>query len=76
MLLTKEIKILLAKKEMNTSQLADKIGTSQQNLSAKMKRDNFSVNELKEIAKALNTTLEISFIDNNDKTTYAFKSEE
>ena len=60
---TKLLKIKLVEKELTAKDLAVMIGTSQQNLSAKMKRDNFSEKEMQEIADALNCDLKISFID-------------
>ena len=64
---TKLLKIKLVEKELTAKDLAVMIGTSQQNLSAKMKRDNFSEKEMQEIADALNCDLKISFIDRETK---------
>ena len=58
MAMTEKIRILLIKKGMTASQLAEKLGTSQPNLSKKMKRDNFSEKELLEIAKVLDVKFE------------------
>lgn len=58
----KKIKVLLAEREMTMTDLAKKLGTSKSNLSNKMKRNNFSEKELKEIAEALNCDYDISFI--------------
>ena len=46
------------------AELARRLGQSQPNLNGKMKRDNFSERELREIAAALGCGLEINFIDN------------
>ena len=62
-MVTKTIKMILAYKEINISNLADKLETSRPNLSQKFKRDNFSEKEMQEIADALNCDLKISFID-------------
>jgi len=59
--LTKEIKKLLVDKEMNATQLAEKIGTTQSNLSKKMANGSYSVTDLEKIAEALDMTLEIQF---------------
>ena len=59
----KTIKMILAYKDMNISALAEKLNTSPPNLSQKMKRDNFSENELRETAEALDCDLNISFTD-------------
>ena len=68
MSMTKKIKKLLVEKDMTLSELAEKIGTTQPNLSNKLKRDNFSEKEIGEIAAALNCGYEINFVlDNGDK---------
>nr|WP_304358602.1 helix-turn-helix domain-containing protein [Clostridium paraputrificum] len=41
--------------------LADRLNTSQQNISAKLKRNNFSVKEMEQIAEVLGYNLEITF---------------
>lgn len=53
MAMSEKIKIVLLKKKMTVSALAEKLNTSQSNLSNKLKRDNFSEKELIEIAQAL-----------------------
>ncbi len=53
MAMSEKIKIVLLKKKMTVSSLAEKLNTSQSNLSNKLKRDNFSEKELVEIAHAL-----------------------
>ena len=62
-----KIKMLLAAREMTLQNLADKIvpKTTAQNLSQKLKRDNFSENELQAIATACNATFETNFILND-----------
>lgn len=68
MAMTEKIKILLIKKGMTASQLAEKLGTSQPNLSKKMKRDNFSEKELLEIAEVLDVKFEgFFFLGDGDK---------
>lgn len=57
-----KIKMLLAAKGMNMKGLAELLGTSQPNLSAKMKRENFSEKELQQIADKLGAKFEINFI--------------
>lgn len=61
--MTEKIKIALLKKHMSITELAENIGTSQSNLSNKLKRDNFSNNELQSIADALGCDLKILLID-------------
>ena len=60
-----KIKILLGRRNMTLSQLAEKTGQSRQNMSNKMSRDNFSERELHTIAEALNCTFKASFIMND-----------
>lgn len=60
---TKLLRLTLVEKEMTAKELATKIGTTQQNLSAKMKRDNFSEKEMRQIADALGLDLEIVISD-------------
>ena len=57
-----KIKMLLAAKGMNMKGLAELLETSQPNLSAKMKRENFSEKELQQIAEKLGAKLEITFV--------------
>lgn len=56
-----KIKILLGRRNMTLGSLAEKTGQSRQNLSNKLARNNFSENELKKIAKALNCEYRSTF---------------
>lgn len=58
---SEKIRILLIKRKMTMSELADKIEVTPQNLSNKLSRDNFSEKEMQEISKALGCNLNISF---------------
>ncbi len=60
-----KVKIMLKRRNMTLSQLAEKLGQSRQNLSNKMSRDNFTEKELIEIANALNCTYKASFTMND-----------
>lgn len=60
--LTKKVKRLIIEVDMNASQLAEKIGTSQSNLSQKMKNESYNVQDLAKIAEATGAKLEINFI--------------
>lgn len=60
-----KIKIILSRRNMTQAELADKTKQSQQNLSNKMSRDNFSEKELMTISEAIGCTLNISFIMND-----------
>lgn len=65
---TKKVKKLLVEYNMTASQLAEKIGTSQPNLSKKMKNNSLSVDDLEKIAAALNIEFEVNFIlDNGER---------
>lgn len=58
-----KVRILLKRKEVTLSELSNRLGTSTQNLTNKLKRDNFSMKELKDIAEALGCVFEGCFID-------------
>lgn len=49
-----KIKVIMNRRGMTLTQLAETLGQSRQNLSNKMARDNFSEKEMQEIASALN----------------------
>ncbi|MEY2363828.1 helix-turn-helix transcriptional regulator [Lysinibacillus capsici] len=59
--ITKKIKLLLVENEMTATQLAEKIGTTQSNLSKKMKNESYTVSDLEKIAEVLNMELIIEF---------------
>ena len=64
MAMAEKIRILLVKRgNISEAELARRMGISPQNLHNKMKRDNFTETDLREIADALGLRLEISFID-------------
>ena len=56
-----KIKVLLNRKNLTIKDLADKLGTSRQNLSGKFSRDNFSEKDIKAISEALGCDYEIKF---------------
>lgn len=62
-----KIRILLRRKKITISDLADMVGTSRQNLTNKLNRDNFSEQELIEIATALGCKFEGFFIFDDEK---------
>ena len=62
MSMAENIRILLIKRgNLSEAELARRMGISPQNLSYKMKRDNFAEKDLRSIARALGCDLEISF---------------
>lgn len=58
-----KIRILLKRKNLTVTELSEKIGTTRQNLTNKLARNNFNENDLKLIASALNCTINITFQD-------------
>ena len=61
--IAKKIKICLLQKNIQMKDLAERTNQTQQNLTNKMRSNNFRVSELEEIAAALNAKLEVKFID-------------
>ena len=62
--MVEKIRIACVKRgNITEAELARRVGTSPQNFNHKMKRDNFTETDLREIAAALGLELEISFID-------------
>ena len=59
----KKIKHELVERDLKVSDLARRLGTSYANIAQKLKRDNFSESELREIAEALNCDLKIEFVE-------------
>ncbi len=60
-----KIKVILNRRNMTISQLAEKLGQSRQNMSNKMSRDNFTEKELLDIAAALDCTFNAVFTMND-----------
>ena len=60
-----KINVLLKRRGLTLSQLAEATGQSRQNLSNKMNRDNFSEKEAEEIAKVLNCSFVSEFVMND-----------
>lgn len=62
--MVQSIRIAMVKRgNISEAELARRVGVSPQNFNHKMKRDNFTENDLREIADALGLRLEISFVD-------------
>ena len=62
--MTEAIRIALVKcGNLSESELARRMGISPQNLHNKMKRDNFTETDLREVAEALGLRLEIAFVN-------------
>ena len=60
--ITKKVRRLLLEADMNATQLAEEIETTQSNLSRKMKNESYSVADLIKIANATGVELEVNFI--------------
>jgi len=68
MTLSEQIKILCVRSNISVSALARKIGQSPQVFNVKMKRESFTLKELKEMAEVVEATFERVFIlFNEDK---------
>lgn len=67
MSLTKLLKKVMIEMEVTQSELAHLSGQSQQNLSNKMLKDNFTIKEFEKLIHALGCTLEINVYSPNGK---------
>ncbi|MCL1812988.1 MAG: helix-turn-helix transcriptional regulator [Treponema sp.] len=64
--MTEKIRILLVKRgNISEAELARKLGISTQNLYGRMKRDNFTDQDLKRIAEVLDCTFKAGFVLND-----------
>lgn len=61
MAMAEKIKIVLVKRKKSITDLAKALNMSSQNLSNRLRKDNFREDELREIAEALNCDLDIDF---------------
>jgi transcriptional regulator with XRE-family HTH domain len=60
-----KIRILLKRRNITIIELSNRLGTTNQNMANKLKRDNFSMSELDAIAEALDCEFEGYFVDKN-----------
>lgn len=58
-----KIRTIMARQGVSMGEMAERTGQSRQNLSNKMKRDDFSESEIKKMAGALGCSAEIVFTD-------------
>ena len=58
----KEIRKILLDEDVEIKELARRLNTSQQNMSAKLKRNNFTTKDIEKILDVLGYELEIKFI--------------
>lgn len=65
---SEQIKVLCVRSNISVAELARRVGTSPQNFNAKLKRESFTVNDMEEIARAVDCSFERNFIlQNGDK---------
>lgn len=62
MTISEQIKVLCVRKNMSLAELARRLGTTPQNLNAKLKRESFTVAELEKIANVSGVTFERNFV--------------
>ncbi len=60
---TEIIKIACIKRKISLTELAERTKQSQQNLTNKLRRNDFKTSELERIAAALDAELDIRFVD-------------
>lgn len=65
-----KIELVLVKRKMTKAELATKLGMSTQNLYSRMKRDNFSENDMKKIAEVLECSLDVTMTLNDTNDTF------
>jgi transcriptional regulator with XRE-family HTH domain len=65
MTISEQIKVLCVRSNISRAELARRIGMSPQSLSAKMKRETFTISELEEIADAVGAKFTRKFILHN-----------
>ena len=58
----KEIRKILLDEDIEIKELARRLNTSQQNMSAKLKRNNFTTKDIEKILNVLGYDLKIEFI--------------
>ena len=58
----KEIRKILLEEDIEIKELARRLNTSQQNISAKLKRNNFTTKDIEKILNVLGYELKIEFI--------------
>lgn len=67
MTISEQIKVLCVRLNISTAELARRIGKLPQSLSAKMKRESFTIAELEQIAEVTGTRFERYFVLFNEE---------
>lgn len=62
MTISEQINVLCVRCKVSKAELARRLGTSPQNLNAKMKRESFTVAELNEIGEVLGVGFKLAYI--------------
>lgn len=65
MTISEQIKVLCVRSDISVAELARRIGTTPQNFNGKMKRESFTIDELEDIAHAVNSSFERKFVLKN-----------
>ncbi len=60
--ISEQIKILCVRSNISMAELARRLGVSPQSLSAKMKRESFTISELEKIAEAVGASFVRKFV--------------
>ena len=63
MSISEKIRLIARRKKVTLTALAEKTGQTNQNLSGKLSRNNFTVRQIMEIGEVLGCEVEINFID-------------
>lgn len=61
--MTEKIKAKMKEKGIKQGEIAEKLGISKENMSQRMKKNNWRINELKQIAEILKCKLKCEFED-------------
>lgn len=64
--ITKELQKIMIDRDLTQKMLADKLDTTQANLSKKFKLNNYRIQELEELVKLMGYKIEINFIKIDD----------
>lgn len=62
MSISEQIRILCVRSNISTAELSRRLGISPQSLSAKLKRESFTINDLEKIADAVGVQFERHFV--------------